>query len=335
MIAGFAADYFDGRSARRHAVQVSPGERGLRIDGDGIALEVARDEAWVQPRIGRTPARIWLREGGLVVTRDIAAAEALLEVPPQSTLAHRLESHARVLVVALAVIGAAAVFAYREAIPWLADRVAAGVPAEAEVSMGTEALTLLDRTMLQPTALPTDRQAALQREFADLREAAGSVAQARLAFRSSKVIGANAFALPGGTVVVTDDLAKELADREVAAVLAHELGHVQRRHTLRSLVGASLHAILSFAVVGDAGAISSLAAATPTLLMQSGYSRDFEREADAYAFDLLRRSGRSPRDFAEAMSRLRTKNGGEDSIASYLSTHPSTAERVEAARDAR
>ena len=105
----------------------------------------------------------------------------------------------------------------------------------------------------------------------------------------------------------------------------------------------------------------------PTALVHSGYSRDFEREADTFAFALLKETGRSPRDFASAMralesvhqagrkeSRLRKKLGlpearrvpadstesskpaepGSDRDFSYLSTHPATAERIRAAEAA-
>ena len=71
------------------------------------------------------------------------------------------------------------------------------------------------------------------------------------------------------------------------------------------------------------------------LLLETGFSRDHEREADAFAFDLLRRTGRSPADFAAIMARLAEHHGeAGGGPVSYLSTHPASEDRIRAARDA-
>jgi Zn-dependent protease with chaperone function len=79
---------------------------------------------------------------------------------------------------------------------------------------------------------------------------------------------------------------------------------VQHRHSLRHLLQDSITALAAMAVYGDATAITGLAATAPTALMHTGYSRDFEREADTFAFDLLKKTGRSPLAFANAMTAL-------------------------------
>jgi Zn-dependent protease with chaperone function len=122
----------------------------------------------------------------------------------------------------------------------------------------------------------------------------------------------------------------------VAAVLAHEIGHVAHRHTTRHLLQSSFMALGSVLLLGDVSAVAGLAATVPTVLLHNAYSRDFEREADRFAFDLLQRAGRSPREFAQALTRLEdaaSRHGGSD-VPSFVSTHPSTKERVRAARDA-
>ena len=102
---------------------------------------------------------------------------------------------------------------------------------------------------------------------------------------------------------------------------------------------AGLAALIS-ALAGDAVSITSLAATPPVILLQSGYSREFEDEADSYAFQRLKEIGLSPRVFAEIMTRLdgfRTDGRRAKKSASgahtldYLSTHPATAQRVERA----
>jgi len=116
----------------------------------------------------------------------------------------------------------------------------------------------------------------------------------------------NALALPGGTIVVTDGLVKlfRADERLLAAVIAHELGHVHHRHSLRHLLEGSASALIVGALVGDVSGVSTLTVNAPILLSTLHYTRESEREADQYAFDLLRRDGRSPKDFADAMRRF-------------------------------
>jgi Zn-dependent protease with chaperone function len=169
-----------------------------------------------------------------------------------------------------------------------------------------------------------------------MKRSAEVPAETRLVFRDGGMIGPNALTLPGGVIVVTDQLVDVLDDDEVAAVLAHELGHVHYRHSTRVLLSGSFHALVVMAVFGDASSISSIAATAPTVLVNSGYSRDFEREADAFAFDLLDRTGSSPEAFATALEDL-TNAIGEKKRGldfGYLSTHPQTGERIEAAHEA-
>ena len=157
-------------------------------------------------------------------------------------------------------------------------------------------------------------------------------------------MGANAFALPGGAVVLTDALVKLAQnDAQISAVLAHEVGHVRHHHGLRLAIQAAGLAALIATLAGDAVSITGLAVALPTALLQSGYSREFEDEADAYAFRRLKEIQLSPKYFAQILARIEeSRNKDPDanrrsgperrrSDHGYLSTHPATAERIERA----
>src|SRR4030095_10063794 len=106
-------------------------------------------------------------------------------------------------------------------------------------------------------------------------------------------IGPNAFALPGGTIILTDDLVKRVgADEAVLiGVLGHELGHLRHRHGMRMLIEVGALGAIASVLVGD---FSTLLASMPVWLGQAAYSRDAEREADAEAVRVLRASGASP-----------------------------------------
>ena len=147
-----------------------------------------------------------------------------------------------------------------------------------------------------------------------------------------ETLGPNAFALPGGTIVVTDELL-ELLEGEPATllgVLGHEWGHLRHRHGMRAVAQASLLALATSLVLGD---VSGVAAGIPALVGQLGYSRDAEREADAEAVRVLRAAGHSPAAMVVLFERLQAKRGAQAAgkslpLALALASHPFDEERI-------
>lgn len=150
----------------------------------------------------------------------------------------------------------------------------------------------------------------------------------RLDFRSSRKLGANALAFPGGIIVITDDLV-HLADddQQLTAVLAHEIGHVVHQHNLRTVFQNSITALLMITLFGDISSITSLSATLPTILVQSRYSRQFETEADRYALDYLESADIPAEQFALILQRLGEQKGGGSEF-DYLSSHPAIDKRI-------
>lgn len=100
-----------------------------------------------------------------------------------------------------------------------------------------------------------------------------------------------------------------------------------------ALQNTALLVVIGF-VTGDVSSVASVATAAMTLV-ESGYSRQFEREADAFAFDLLRRNGISPQAFADALRAMQAGLPDDSSSAfRYFSTHPAIQERIETAERA-
>ena len=140
----------------------------------------------------------------------------------------------------------------------------------------------------------------------------------------------NAFAAPGGLVVVHSGLiAAAESPEEVAGVLAHEVTHVLRRHSLRQIVhDAGVMSAIGL-VIGDPG---SLVAGLAGRLSQLGFSREQEREADRGALERLR-AARLPADgMLRFFDRLRGEEGAGPSAPEWLASHPATAERITALR---
>lgn len=338
----FTARYFDGRSSAARRVSCISGS-GRSPEPDGLLV---RDEAgeihvpWSRLRVGDrlagAPRVIYLQDAGELHSDDHAAVDALARRLGQGRLAagvFRLESRLWIALVALIFSVAAAWLGLRHGLPWLAKAVVEGVPAGIEGVMGDQALTALDQWVLQPSALPAQRREALRHRLQAVCEQAGDCPLWRLEFRGGGELGANALALPGGTLVVTDEMVK-LAhhDDELIAVAAHELGHIRQRHALRQALAGAGVVLLSQVLIGDLGGIADLASGLPALLLQTGYSRAMEREADAHALALMRRTCLPPRRFADIMTRLEAARPGADAGFTLFSTHPETRERIKVFR---
>lgn len=321
--------YSDGHSAARHPATLALGDEG-RLD-----LRVGeRVQTWLLPqisistRVGNTPRRLALPDGGQFETRDNDALDRWLARQRggrEQHWIHRLERRwhwaLAALLLCVALIGGGVWWG----IPAAAKRIALALPPAANAAIGQGSLEIMDRVMLEPSELAPARQFVLRHKF---RELAGDYAALDLVlhFRAGGKLGANAFALPDGGIIVTDELVALAGDdAEVLAVLAHEIGHVDRRHGLRTLLQNSGVALLVAGLLGDLGSITALAAGLPTALVHAGYSRDFEREADAFAAELLRARGIDTRHLASILQKLGDA-AGEDH--SFFSTHPLSSERL-------
>lgn len=331
---GFQALYFDGKSSdgRSVVLELDP-RRGLRVHGDGI------DAAWPLPdvraseRIGNSRRRLYFPDGSQCETADNDAVDALFDAPAASRLLQRWEGGLRYALAALVITVAAAWAAIVWGIPAIAKQVAFALPAATEKLLGSDALAALDKFVFTPSQLPPERQDALRKLLAAMDQDKGGY---RLELRHGGRVGANAFALPAGIIVLTDELAQlSKDDQELEAVLAHEIGHLRQRHILRHVLQDSGTALLIAVSLGDLTSLTTLAAAAPTLLLQAKFSRDFEREADDFALDYLARRGIPPAKFAAILRRMEEKRQGDKDIPDFLSTHPATRDRIQRAQGKR
>jgi Zn-dependent protease with chaperone function len=335
----FAADYFDGLTSRRRAVEVVVVGDRIGVRGSDLTLDFRQRDLRPRPRVGSAPLDIELPNGGLLVApyEDVAS---FIPIPPLASLADRLERRLAVVLTALAGLAVAAFLAYSEGIPWLARVAADRLPPEVEADIARQGLAFLDANVFRASHLPQARRAGLQERLGELAAAEGMPVP-RMEFRFGGFIGPNALALPGGVIVVTDQLAEILDDEGMTAVLAHELGHLRHRHGTRRILQASFVGLFTAAIFGDVSG-GTLAATVPAAFLYSGYARDLERDADAFAFDLLRRTGRSPLLLASALQRLQDdvdrRRSRRDALprsrTGYLASHPLTEERMEAAERA-
>jgi predicted Zn-dependent protease len=324
---GLEAEYFDGQSSRAHAVRLHIDGERLHIEGRGVAHEVALGDLQWPERTRHGPRIAHLRGGGSLHCAHSALWDAWARSAQrrESLVVSAQQSWGWAAIALLAVLLVCAA-GYRWGVPLAARGVLAFVPPSIDRQLGDAALrTLREQQWLQPSQRAPAEQQRLRTAFERaLAQAGAPHTPHEVHFHKSR-LGPNALALPGGAIVVTDELVALVdGDEDVlVGVLAHEFGHLRRRHGMRLLAQGALLGVATGVLYGD---FSSVLAGVPLLLGHLGYSRDFEREADIESLRVLRASGRSPQAMALLFDRLAERHG-DQTLGIALASHPADAQR--------
>ena len=327
---------FDGVHPLAHRARLGLSSLGAELTLGEARTSYDLSELSVSPRIASAPRFVTLPDGRQLQCPDHPWLDRLPQAEQTEVLAAWLERRWSVALVAVVATLLGLGLFYAFGLARVADWVASRISPAAERRLGERTLRSLDERMLRTSTLEEREQLAIRERFGNVRGPTRGRVEPELQFRAAPFLPANAFALPGGVIVVTDQLVAAMSNRDqVVAVLMHELGHAEDRHFLRSLLANSAAAILSGLVTGDVSSVVAGSGAA-LLLAQSGYSRKFERQADAFALARLQAAGLSPHLLAAALERLQADRGAGDDDApwSWLSTHPSFSERLSRARAA-
>lgn len=324
------ANYQDGRSTQVRDVALSLTSGTLAVLGDDIDLRIPVTHIIVDERLGSAPRRLRFPDGSFCEVRDLKALDTLLlKMGHRDGWVDRVQRHLPFVTFSIAAFVAIVAAAYMWLLPWAAEVAAHRIPSSAIKVLSTQTLKTLDRAFFTPSELPEERRTVLVSTFKALQHSQ-EAQTSELLFRNSPHLGANAFALPDGTIVVLDDLITLMDnDEQILAVLSHELGHVHERHGLQMLLRTSVAAAFLTFYIGD---ISALLAAAPAAMIQAQYSQEFERAADSYGAQLLVHNGISADQLADALENLQ-QSRPVTADADYLSTHPRTDERVKFLRE--
>ncbi len=334
------ADFFDGKHAGAQVVMLAIANDQLSItSGDQtVNTQLSLKSCTIQPALGQSRRIIELPDGGhLSLSRE--SFEALIPARHKSTFwrkLHAIENNLGLVAIALIAVIALSVAFVRWGVPALAYTTAKLTPLSVEQTLGQQALDAMDEPKVgyfKPSQSSLLQQKQISQHLASMCKKTQQCPTYTLHFRQSRPsIGANAFALPGGQVVITDDLIK-LANNndEIISVLAHELGHVKERHALRGILQSTISGLLIVMLTGD---FSSLAASIPTAMLHLQYTRNLENEADHYALQSMLTACIPTGAFADMLTRL-DKNAGKGlALPELLSSHPDTAKRVQPFIDA-
>lgn len=339
------AHYFDGRSARLHHVMLSTGEGTIRLHGDA-SRSYSTGAARLAEPFAHTPAVVYFDDGSHAEVPDAAMHPQLATaLGYRKPWVVRWQEHTAAAVIALVLMVGLIASAWHWGIPAAAERLSHQIPASADHALGRNALALMQQQgLLQPSRFSHERLQQLQAVFDRIRPANPRI-PLRMLVQSAPQLGPNALAFPDGTIVVTDQMVQTVhpkgndltadAAEALAGVLAHEVGHIEMRHSVRTLTRSSLTAALSATLFGD---FSAVAAGLPALLSNMEYSRDMETAADGYAMDTLLRHGISTLPLAVLFDHLDEKASKVPKFVrqamTYASTHPDAYARGQRLREA-
>lgn len=334
MKTAIAIHYYDGRQAKAHQAQLFP------YDKQGVMLHYGVDvqrsvryfyqDMQFMAALGKNYA--------VVELPDDARIEFLSAVPDwfelrQKKLWHSiwfLERSPLLIGCLLLIVLFTGFATLKWGIPSAAAYVARHLPDNTMYAIGERAEAYL-LTETKKTQLSLVQQQAIQQKY--LKSIATENTVAKLIFVKGGEMGANAFALPNNSIVLTDELVKLAGnDQEILTVLAHEQGHLVQKHSLQQALSGIGSSILWIALTGDS---SDLLTTLPVLMVGASYSRDFEAEADLYALELLH-AKKIPTihfaDFLEKMAKLEQISAENALTEGVFSSHPNTAERIKKAQ---
>ena len=336
------ASFFDGRSANLHPAQLSVGAGTLTVTAATFQRSYPLADVALSEPFAAAPAVLRLQDGASCEVPAGAARDALLAaLGYRQSPVVRWQDRWPAALLALVLLVALLALAWFRGMPLAAERIAERLPSSVDVSLGKAALASLEKQgLLTPSRFSDERIAEIQALLPAITPPKGRM-PLRLLVRSSPRLGPNALALSDGTIVVTDALVRMVQDKneltdqgkaQLIAVLGHEVGHVEHRHTVRVMARSSLAAALSATLFGD---FSAVAAGLPAVLSQMEYSREMELDADAYAVQVLQRRHLPVGHFIDVLSELEEAQGDEGKMPrwmrksmGYLSTHPDTDERI-------
>lgn len=339
----FAANWVDGQTAALLPVRVDLDDaaRVLRIWHDGAELV-----GWPYDSLRALPDQ---SDPDMLIigSSDDAAARLMVRgaeprrlVRSRSPLLNRRNSHVRkrsILGWGAAALGALALILFL-LLPFMADRLAGYLPPGGEKALGDatfeQVRAAFDQTGFAPLSLCEDTAGlAALRKIEDRLTAEMDLATPLTVHVLDHPM-VNAFALPGGYVVFFRGLIEQAeSPEEVAAVFAHEIGHVDARDPTRiALRSAGSIGVLGV-VLGDfSGGLVVLLLAQQ--IVQADYTKEAEAAADAFAHNALLRADVPPDAIADMFERMRVLYGDDEGIVQHFASHPALGDRIAAARDA-
>ena len=284
---------------------------------------------------------IFLENGSLFVTKEELNAIDLKSLIPKTELILKNLDEFRfksVIIILLTII--VLVIGYRFIFISFSSTLVYLFPHNWERKIGESTYKTLSSTILEKSEIPEKRKADLREKSQKVFKHSNLYKNPEIKFNKSNILGPNALALPGGPIIITDDLVKLLKDDElILAVIAHEIAHIKERHSLQQIVEVAGLSSIAWMIFGLDESILEEIVFIGINVWSLKKSRDLEKDADLMALKLLEKTGMSKKSFIQAIEKLTNHYCIETKLeksvcisevrSGWLSTHPTGAERLE------
>lgn len=342
-------DWFQANSAANQSAE-------LKVTNILVSVESENEVLWqgdpsnieVSSRVGNIPRKLSFADGAVFSTSDNDQVDLWLKQSNHKAHAggilHILESRWKWVCASIVALILITFLTFTWGLPAASEKIAKALPVKLNESLASGTLATLDKFLFEASDVSPAKQSELRRHFKEnLLPKHNHGFSFKLKFRQMpggkhKDGLANAFALPSGEVVITDRLLSLAKNQdEIDAILLHEIGHVLHRHSMRQVIQSSAITVALILVTGDISAIEEWTIALPGFLLESNYSRDFESEADLYAFERMLKMDKNPKNFGTMLSRITNDVKSDLELDAgwlkYLSSHPASEDRIKQANE--
>lgn len=323
----YKARYYNGHSSTPYIADISIHEAGIHISyinerGEHVTLDWAKE---VIKETELSSAVVVLRYGETFPYQqlDITDRDFLREYKEHfhiSTIKRWLHFRTHAMF-GLIVIGflVCVTLGYLFLLPLAADQVARSFPQDYEISMGNQ----IYESVLKGTSIDTARTEAINHFFRQLN--IKTAYPVKITVVKDSIV--NAFALPGGGIVVYDTILKKM-DRpeDLAALLSHEFSHVELKHATRNVFRSLASYMFMSVIFSDLNGIATIVVQNAENLRSLKYSRELEHEADANGLLILEQNKIDPKGMINLFEQLKKEDHKE--VSEILSTHPELDSRI-------
>lgn len=334
-------EWFLPNSNRREKARLNLGQDELFVcsETEQVLARAPIGKIEISQRVGGIARELKFPDQSLFTSFDNDGIDRLLEkTGHRSTIFFAKLERFRPRLFAFVLLAIVCIYGlYKLTIPVFINVAVYATPDQIPLALGKSTLETLNRTILSSSEISEQRQNEVSAIFTRLTQVADkNPDRFHLYFKkASEKFGPNAFALPDGSVVITDALITFARndDAMIAGVLAHEIGHVEYKHSLRQIYyAAGLSTFIMF-VTGDIGEFLENILAQGSVLLSLSYTRASEAEADSFGVRLMAKAGYDPQGlirFFEKLAKDYHASQGEENEPSIFDTHPADKERIAA-----
>ena len=329
----YLGKFFDGQSSKPHDIEVEVNYKGLRIYFINKISEGNTEIFWQHSLITHEDivGDISLLKYGTVFpfpTLEINSVLLLNEVKQICPTAPYLQNHFKLfsntglkgIGIALFLLLFVGFISYTWLIPAIMVTAANVFPKNIEIELGDK----MKDSFVSSEDIDSQKTFLINKFYANIN--CNSTYPIYISVVKSDI--QNAYALPGGNIIIFTALLDSLKTSEqLVALIGHETGHIYYRHTLKMLFKSLANYIIISAIFQDVSGILSVIVDHASSIENLSYNRTVERESDAFGYAVMKKNSLNPKGMLELFNLLNRSSKG-DKIPAFLSTHPQLSERI-------